>query len=47
MHQWNLVYHMGSSVGSATTVLSMGIRLQSAGVTLRHHAPTDTCYTNR
>ena len=47
MHEWNLVYHMGSSVGSATTVVSIDIRLQSIGVVVKHQAPTDVCYTNR
>ena len=47
MHQWNLVCRMGSSVGSATTVISMDIRLQSIGVVVKHHAPTGTNHTNR
>ena len=47
MHQWNLVCFMGSLVGSATTVVSMDIRLQSVKVAVKHYAPTNTCYTNR
>ena len=47
MHQWNLVCRMGSSVESATTVVSMDVWLQSVGVVVKHHAPTDACHTNR
>ena len=47
MHQWNLVCHMGNSVGSATFVVSMDIRLQSVGVAVKHHAPTNACHTKR
>ena len=43
MHQWNLVYRMGSSVG---TVVSMDIKLQSVGVAVNHYAPTGTHHTN-
>ena len=46
-HQWNLVYHTGSSVGSATTVVSVDIRLQNVGVVVKHHAPTNAHHTNR
>ena len=47
MDQWNLVCHIGSSVGSATTVVSMNIRLQSVRVAVKHYAPTYACHTNR
>ena len=47
MHQWNLVYHTGSSVGSATTVVSMDTRLHSVGVMVKHHSPTNVHHTNR
>ena len=46
MHQWILVCCIGSSVGSATTVVSMGIKLQSVKVVVKHHNPTDACLTN-
>ena len=39
--------HRGSSVGSATTVVNRGIKLQSVGVVVRHHAPTDDHYTSK
>ena len=47
MHQWNWVCPIGSSVGSATTVASRDTRLQSIGVVVKHHAPTDACFTSR
>ena len=34
-------------MGSARTVVSMDIRLQSIGMVVRHHTPTDACHTNR
>ena len=34
-------------MGSATTVVSMDIRLQSIGVVVKHHALTNACHTNR
>ena len=34
-------------MGSATTVAIRGIRQQSVGVAVRHHAPTDASLTNR
>ena len=37
----------GSSVGSATNVASRDTRLQSVGVVVKHHAPTDTRLTSR
>ena len=43
MHQWNWVCLTGSSVGSATTVASRDTRLQSVGVAVKHHAPTNAC----
>ena len=47
MHRENWVYCMGSSVGSATTVASRDIRLQSIGVAVKHHAPTDAHLISR
>ena len=47
MHLWSWVYPSGSSVGSATTVVNKGIKLQSVGVVVRHHAPTEDQYTSR
>ena len=47
MHRWDLIYCTGSLVGSATTVVSMDIRLQTVGVAVKHHAPSDACHTNR
>ena len=47
MHQWNWVCLMGSSVGSATTVASRDTRLQSVGVVVKHHAPTNTHLISR
>ena len=46
IHQWNLVWCMGSSLGSLTTVASRDIRLQGIGVAVKHHAPTDVCPTS-
>ena len=37
----------GSSVGSATTMGNRGIKLQSVGVAVRHHAPTKDQYSSR
>ena len=34
-------------MGSATTVASRDKRLQSVGVVVKHHAPTDACLTSR
>ena len=34
-------------MGSATTVKNRVIKLQSVGVTVRHHTPTEDQYTNR
>ena len=47
MHQWNLVCHTGSSVGNTTTVASRDMRLQSAGVAVKHHTPMGAHYSNR
>ena len=47
MHQWDLAYCMGRSLGSATTVVSIGMKLQSIVVAVKHHAPTDVHITNR
>ena len=47
MHQWNLVYHMESSLGSTTIAINIGIKLQSVGMAVKHDAPTDACPTNR
>ena len=47
MHWWNLVWCTKSSVGSATSVVSRDIRLQSIGVAVKHHTPTDTRHTSR
>ena len=47
MHRWDLICCTGSLVGSATTVVSMDIRLQTVGVAVKHHAPSDACHTNR
>ena len=47
MHQWNLVYLMQSSVGSATTIESRDTRQQSIGVVVKHHALTDACLTSK
>ena len=42
-----LVCHRGSSVGSATTVANRYTKLQSVGVVVKHHDPTDNSHTNR
>ena len=34
-------------MGSATTVVSIDVRLQSVGVAVKHHAPTNAYHTNR
>ena len=47
MRLWSWVYPRGSSVGSATTVANRVIKLQSVGVAVRHHAPTEDQYTSR
>ena len=47
MHQCNLVYFMGSLVGSTTTVVSREIRQQSGRVAIKHHAPTDARLISR
>ena len=47
MHQWNWVYLMRSSVGSATTMANRDIKQQSVGVAVKHHAPTDVRPTSR
>ena len=47
MRLWNWVCHKGSSVGSATTVANRDTKLQSVGVAVKHHAPTDDSHTNR
>ena len=47
MHRWNLVCCTRSPVGSATTVVSRNIRVQSVGAMGKHHAPTDAGHTNR
>ena len=36
-----------SSVGSATTVANRGIKLQSIGVAVRYHTPTEDHHTSR
>ena len=38
---------MGSSVGSAKTVVKRDIKQQSVGVVVKHHAPTNTRPTSR
>ena len=47
MRPWSWVFHKGSSVGSATTVVNRVIKLQSVGVVVKHHAPTKDQNTNR
>ena len=37
----------GKFSGSATTVANRGIKLQSVGVAVRHHAQTKDQYTSR
>ena len=44
---WSWVYHKESSVGSATTMANRDTKLQSVGVVVKHHAPTDDSHTNR
>ena len=34
-------------MGSASTVVNRGIKLQSVGVAVRHHAPTEDSPTSR
>ena len=34
-------------MGSATTVVSINVRLQNIRVAVNHHAPTIACHTNR
>ena len=34
-------------MGSATTVANKDTKLQSVGVAVKHHAPTDDSHTNR
>ena len=47
MQNWNWVYCMGSSMGSAIPVVSMDTRQQSVGVAVKYHAPTDASLTSR
>ena len=47
MRLWSWLYHKGSSVGSATTVANRDTKLQSVGVAVKHHAPTEASCTNR
>ena len=47
MRQWSWVFHKGSSWGSATTVENRGTKLQSVGVAVRHHAPTEDKHISR
>ena len=47
MYRWKLVYLMGSSLGSVTIVASRDIRLQSVGVAVKHHIPTDPQLASR
>ena len=47
MRLWSWVYHKGSSVGSATTVVNRGTKLQSVGVVVKHHAPTEDSHINK
>ena len=47
MRLWSWVYPRGSSVGIATTMANRVIKLQSAGVVVRHHTPTEDRYTSR
>ena len=44
---WSWVYHKGSSVGGAKTVANRDTKLQSVGVVVKHHTPTDDNHTNR
>ena len=44
---WTWVCHRESSVGSATTVANRDTKLQSVGVAVKHHAPTDDSHANR
>ena len=47
MNQWNLVFVMGSSLGSVTIVANKDIKQQSVGVAVKHHALTDVYFTSR
>ena len=47
MRLWNWVYPRGSSVGSGTTVANRVINLQSVGVAVRHHTPTEDHHIRR
>ena len=47
MRLWSWVFHKGSSMGSATTMANRGIKLQSVGVAVRYHAPTEDHHTSR
>ena len=47
MRLWSWVFLKGSSVGSSTTVANRGIKLQSVGVTVKHHAPIEDKHTSR
>ena len=47
MHQWSWECLTGSSVGSATTVANRNTKLQSVGVAVKHHAPTDNSLPSR
>ena len=47
MRLWSWVHLRGSSVGRATTVANRGIKLQSVGVGVKHHIPTEDQHTSR
>ena len=47
MRLWSWVCHKGSSVGSATPVANRDPKLQSVGVVVKHHAPTEDSHTSR
>ena len=47
MRLWSWVHLRGSSVGRATIMANRGIKLQSVGVAVRHHAPTKDQHTSR
>ena len=47
MRLWSWVHPRGSSVGTATTVAKRVIKLQSVGVAVRHHTPTEDHHNSR